>query len=44
MFLVFLGAPGAGKGTQAAIISRKLGLAHVASGLTWIKGLWFLMK
>jgi len=32
MFLVFLGAPGAGKGTQAAIISRKLGLAHVASG------------
>jgi adenylate kinase len=32
MFLVFLGAPGAGKGTQAAIVSRKLGLAHVASG------------
>lgn len=32
MFLVFLGAPGAGKGTQAAIISRKLGLAHIASG------------
>ena len=32
MFLVFLGAPGAGKGTQAAIISRKVGLAHVASG------------
>ena len=32
MFLVLLGAPGAGKGTQAAIISRKLGLAHIASG------------
>jgi len=32
MFLVFLGAPGAGKGTQAAIISRKFGLAHIASG------------
>jgi adenylate kinase len=32
MFLVFLGAPGAGKGTQAAIISQKLGLAHIASG------------
>ncbi len=32
MFLVFLGAPGAGKGTQAAITSRKMGLAHVASG------------
>jgi Holliday junction resolvasome RuvABC ATP-dependent DNA helicase subunit len=26
MYLVFLGAPGAGKGTQAAIISKKLGL------------------
>ena len=32
MFLVFLGAPGAGKGTQAAIISKKLVLAHIASG------------
>jgi adenylate kinase len=31
-FLVFLGAPGAGKGTQAAIISQRMGLAHVASG------------
>jgi adenylate kinase len=32
MFHVFLGAPGAGKGTQAAIVSQKLGLAHIASG------------
>lgn len=32
MFLVFLGAPGAGKGTQAAVVSRKFGLAHIASG------------
>jgi len=32
MYLVFLGAPGAGKGTQAAIISKNLGLAHIASG------------
>ena len=32
MILVFLGAPGAGKGTQAAVISRKFGLAHIASG------------
>jgi adenylate kinase len=32
MYLVFLGAPGAGKGTQAAIISKTLGLAHIASG------------
>jgi len=32
MFLVFLGAPGAGKGTQAAIITQKKGLAHIASG------------
>ena len=32
MFLVLLGAPGAGKGTQAAIISLEFGLAHIASG------------
>src|SRR4030042_4820171 len=32
MFLVFLGSPGGGKGTEGAIISRKLGLAHIASG------------
>jgi adenylate kinase len=32
MYYVFLGAPGAGKGTQAAIVSQKLGLAHIASG------------
>jgi adenylate kinase len=29
---VLLGAPGAGKGTQAKIISQQLGLPHVASG------------
>jgi adenylate kinase len=32
MFLVFLGAPGVGKGTQAAVIAAKLELAHIASG------------
>src|SRR4030042_1385152 len=32
MVLVFLGAPGGGKGTQAAIISKSLGLVHIASG------------
>lgn len=32
MRLVFLGAPGAGKGTQAAIVAARLGLAHIASG------------
>lgn len=32
MFLVLLGAPGAGKGTQAAIITQRLGLVHIASG------------
>jgi adenylate kinase len=30
--LVLLGAPGAGKGTQAQILSERLGLAHVATG------------
>jgi len=32
MYLVLLGAPGAGKGTQAAVISRELNLPHLASG------------
>jgi len=32
MFIVLLGAPGAGKGTQAAVISQKLRLPHLASG------------
>ena len=30
--LVLLGAPGAGKGTQAPILAERLGLAHVATG------------
>lgn len=32
MYIVLLGAPGAGKGTQAAVISQKMKLAHIASG------------
>ena len=32
MYIVVLGAPGAGKGTQADIISREMGLPHIASG------------
>ena len=30
--VVFLGAPGAGKGTQAAVVAEKMGMAHVATG------------
>jgi adenylate kinase len=30
--LVLLGAPGAGKGTQAGVLSEKLGIPHVATG------------
>jgi len=30
--IVLIGAPGAGKGTQAATMARELGLAHIASG------------
>ena len=32
MFIVVLGAPGAGKGTQASVISQKLKLPHLATG------------
>ena len=32
MYIVFLGAPGAGKGTQAAGVAEELKLAHIASG------------
>jgi len=32
MYIILLGAPGAGKGTQADILSSELSLAHVASG------------
>ena len=31
-FIVLLGPPGAGKGTQAQIISKTLQLAHISSG------------
>ena len=32
MYIIFLGAPGSGKGTQAAKVARELGLVHIASG------------
>ncbi len=32
MYIVFLGAPGAGKGTQAARVAQELKLVHIASG------------
>ena len=30
--LVLLGAPGAGKGTQAQVLARTLGIPHIATG------------
>lgn len=32
MYIVMLGAPGAGKGTQADVMSQEMGLPHIASG------------
>jgi adenylate kinase len=32
LYLILLGAPGAGKGTQAGALSQKLGLTHIATG------------
>ena len=30
--IIFMGAPGAGKGTQASLVAQKLNLVHVSSG------------
>lgn len=32
MVILFLGAPGAGKGTQASLIARKLNIPHISTG------------
>ena len=32
VYLVMLGAPGAGKGTQAKRVSKEMGLPHISSG------------
>lgn len=32
MYIIFLGAPGAGKGTQAVYVAQELNLVHIATG------------
>ena len=39
MKLVFLGAPGSGKGTHAAVLSQHLGIPHVSTGDIFRKNL-----
>ena len=37
--IIFVGAPGAGKGTQASMVAEKLNLVHVSSGDLFRQGL-----
>lgn len=32
MFVIFLGAPGAGKGTQASVLAQNKGIPHISTG------------
>ncbi len=32
MRLLFIGPPGAGKGTQAALVAARLGIPHISTG------------
>ena len=32
MIIVFFGPPGAGKGTQAALVAKKLNIPHISTG------------
>ena len=38
MKIVMLGAPGAGKGTQAKMISEKYNVPHISTGDIWPEG------
>ena len=44
MMIVFLGPPGAGKGTQADAVSKAKNVPHISSGICFVSQFWVVLK